>query len=455
MRRITLSTSDEQRKVQKAFKDNSLHYKAINRRINKFRQEQKVTINSAKEIEWKKLSLTLQYEEKEILRDIESISKQMNHPRTYFMNSKMFSSRLETTASHVIEGEKGEPIQEKRKRLEALRVELASEFDIIDNEANVLKKDVRGNDKIIKNNAVALCQSCLPAVLTKRLDDIKKEFKFVRDLESDIEIVTKQLEDNFKQSFNHQVWKRREASRMNNKDHDNATKWDERSQMVLRNAIKQWSNNPTNHDKQIFLQDVAKETGNNDIKACRQMWNFYLSQKGRGNGKKEKERQNNELIIMAMEDINKMRQDIIHELVSNTQKQLNNEIGIESHHRLWLYQRLRALSEQMNCDDERRLQLFQNEEQCLSLSKKQSEMEAARPKLEDYLKGKEDKTLQARMKETEMMEKGKVVRAQRNAINSERYRQLHVFSIETVIFMSSFYIIERRLFTERNFAMNS
>ena len=414
--------------IAQALSDNSLRLNSINNRINKFRREKKETTRSAKEIEWKKLFRSLEHEERAVIQDLQSISEQIvPGGYTYSMNPNeidaMSSLRLESATSLILQDLKGKPVEEKNNHL-AAGVELDSEFDSIEQEVTLLKELVRHN---CRNNIGVLSNRLhLPPIVAKRLDEVKEEFRFApQDLALDIYIdqVSHQIEENFRHVYNDQVYARKEDHE--GTIHAKPAKWDERSQMILRNAMKQWSKSTTNHDKQRLLQQVAKET-RKDITNCKQMWHFLLSQNGRGgNGKiSEKERCWNDLTKIALEDIDIVRQNIINELMSDYQRCLSTEIGIESYHRLRLLQSLRALSEERRSGDEERLQMLQYEEERVLSSKRIAEKEAARRKLEVYLMDKENANRQARVDETKMLQEEEIDRARRLTVNSERYSTL-------------------------------
>jgi hypothetical protein len=415
--------------IAQALSDNSFRLNSINNRINVFQQDKKETTRSAKEIEWKKLFLSLEHEERAIMQDLQSISENIvpGGNTTYSMNPNesdaILSLRLESTASQILQDLEGKPAEEKNNYL-AAGVELDSEFDSIEQEVVLLKELVRHN---CRNNIGILSNRLhLPTIVAKRLDEVKEEFRFApQDLALDtyIDQVSNQIEENFRHVSNDQVYTRKEDRE--GTIHAKPAKWDERSQMILRNAMKQWSKNTTNYDKQRFLQQVAKETGK-DITICKQMWHFLHSQNGRGrNGKiSENERCWNDLTKIALEDIDIVRQNVINELVSDYQRYLSTEIGIESSHKLRLLQSLRTLSEERRRGDEERLQILQCEEERVLLSKRIAEREAAGRKLEMYLMDKENGNRQARVDEMKMLEEEEIDRARRLAVNSERYSTL-------------------------------
>jgi len=414
--------------IAQALSENSLRFKSINSRINTFQRGKKNTILSAKEIEWKKLLRSLEHEERAMVQDLQTNFKQIvPGGYVYSMNPNeidaISSLRGESTASQILQDLKGKPFKEKNNHLAAVRIELDSEFDSIEQDVIVLTELVRHNCR--NNTGVLSNRLHLPPIVAKRLDEVKAEFRFAQQdfafLDIYIEQVSKQIEENFRHVVsNDQVYARKENHE--GTIHVKPAKWDERSQMIIRNAIMQWSKNTTNHDKQRFLQQVAKETGK-DITTCKQMWHFLLSQNGRGgNGKiSEQERCWNDLAKIAVDDIDIMRQNIIHELVSDYQKNLSTEIGIESYHRLRLLQSLRALSEERRRGDEERLQILQDEEECVLSSKRYAEKEADRRKLEMYLLDKENSIRQAGVDEMKMLENEQIDRARRLAVNSERY----------------------------------
>lgn len=414
--------------IAQALSDNSLRLNSINNRINMFRREKKETTRSAKEIEWKKLFRLLEHEERAIMQDLQSNSEHIvPGGYKYSINPNgidtILSLRQESTASKILQDVTGKTLEEKNNHLTA-GIELDSEFDSIEQEVILLKELVRHN---CRNNIGELSNRLhLPPIVAKRLDEVKEEFRCApQDLALDIYIdqVSNQIEENFRHVSNDQVYARKEDQ--DGTIHAKPAKWDERSRMILRNAMKQWSKNTTNHDKQRLLQQVAKETGK-DVTTCKQMWHFLLSQNGRGgNGKiTEKERCWNDLTKIALEDIDIVRQNIIHEVVSDYQRHLSTEMGIESYHRLRLLQSLRALSEERYRGDEERLQMLQCEEERVSSSKRNAEKEAARRKVEMYLIGKENAIRQATLDETKLLKKEEIDRARRLAVNSERYSTL-------------------------------
>ena len=220
-----------------------------------------------------------------------------------------------------------------------------------------------------RSRNMRMSNSVLPQKVVDMIHYLRNEFHFVLSeqyaegmgpkLEEDIQLLKTSLISN----FSHLMEENRveiPAAKSVGKVMGGSN-WDERKELILHSAFRQWSKTRKPHEKKQFLQKVAQETGF-DLIICKEKWKFHetsnISQVRDSIVRSQHKKDNKELVNLALEDIENMRQSIICHLACEVCKSLNEEILLENEHRLGLLKSLRLQMEERQQEEELRLKMM-------------------------------------------------------------------------------------------------
>jgi len=417
--------------IASALQDASNRFKAINSRLEKYHKQKNEKANSSQQINWLRQRRDIDREEEKVTKQLETISIRIipievrrscddgTGSTGEFRNDmrQILRRRRNPTSSH------GKLARER----------LAITEDDLDDEMRRITEELKIIKGVVKHHRAAAngVKSILPKQVVDVIDDMRNEFDLVLSdgyvggmgsmLEEDIQLFTNAWVANFTNLAERRDEAKTPSSGLTD---DDADEWNERSRLVLRNAVRQWSKTRNANVKNALIKQVAMET-NVDVSKCKSEWNLLeLSSIAQGRdigARHENQKNRNHLIKLALEDIEKMRRDIIDHISYGISRNLNDEISIEKEQRLDLLRSARRQMEERQRDEERRVHLIKEDESQRAAAKRQAELSIAGDKLRFHLECKEKEIRRAQAEDLKRRNDEEEARIQRLYKNGERY----------------------------------